>query len=185
LTKPTCVGWDVAVIDLGLVRVRVLVRGVRVLIGGEYLRVVPRLIASARDRVLVGMFVATLGDAARALLDSVATSRARRRVVALEREVFGRVLDTNIEVGRYLAERGIEVVYLSGGGTQHFKLVVADDWVVVGSHNWTDAALTSNDEVSLAIKSKKAANELDKYLTKVIQRFKYAEKEEEKHRARK
>ena len=39
-----------------------------------------------------------------------------------------------------------------GGNVQHLKVVVADDWVVIGSHNWTDRALSQNDEISIAIR---------------------------------
>jgi phosphatidylserine/phosphatidylglycerophosphate/cardiolipin synthase-like enzyme len=46
----------------------------------------------------------------------------------------------------------------------HYKIAVADDWVILGSHNFTLASATRNDEVQFFFKSEKFSNFLPKFL---------------------
>lgn len=124
--------------------------------GRAYLDFMRRLIRGARKRVYVAMFAATLSPSPRALIDAVAESRAREKLVVLETGDSAPLSD-NERVVEYLRARGVKAVLAPGGNTQHLKLVVVDDWVVIGSHNWTERALTQNDEVSVAIRSKRLA----------------------------
>lgn len=47
----------------------------------------------------------------------------------------------------------------------HVKIMVIDgEWVFVGSHNWTESALSYNNEYSLLVRSKLVAIEVESYL---------------------
>jgi phosphatidylserine/phosphatidylglycerophosphate/cardiolipin synthase-like enzyme len=48
--------------------------------------------------------------------------------------------------------------------TTHAKVVIVDDWVVfVGSRNWTESALTLNNEVSVVMYSEEIAQRFVEY----------------------
>ena len=134
--------------------------------GRAYLDFVRRLIRGARRRVYVAMFAATLSPSPRELIGAVAESRAREKLVVLEAGDSAPLSD-NERVIEYLRTRGVKAVLAPGGNTQHLKLVVADDWVIVGSHNWTERALARNDEVSIAIRSRKLAERAIEDIKKV------------------
>jgi len=64
----------------------------------------------------------------------------------------------NEDTMNYLVSEGINVTYDSGGVRTHCKLVVIDGYIVlIGSHNWTESALSYNHETSLLIKSEPLA----------------------------
>jgi len=55
---------------------------------------------------------------------------------------------------RKLQESGIPVHLLSNGRSFHHKAIVIDDQlVIIGSHNWTLPALSESREISLAVRS--------------------------------
>jgi len=65
------------------------------------------------------------------------------------------------ETVQYLVSRGVPVkLDPKAGTTTHAKMVVVDGkYVFVGSHNWTESALTANNEVSVLIVSEEIARE--------------------------
>ena len=134
--------------------------------GSSYHRFVTKLIEEAAERVYVAVYVASIGPRSKQLLDAVVKSSAREKLVVLEseRDAPG---SQNREVVEYLRKRGVEAMLAPGRNTQHLKLVVADDWVVVGSHNWTERALARNDEVSIAIRSRRLAERAIEDIKKV------------------
>lgn len=126
--------------------------------GPVYLPVVEDLIRSAQERVGIAMYVVKPGRLVQRLIDAVVESRATTKLVVLESEDRGERLVENREVVDYLRRHGVDARLAPGRNTQHLKVVVADDWVVIGSHNWTDRALSSNDEVSIAIRDRELAD---------------------------
>jgi phosphatidylserine/phosphatidylglycerophosphate/cardiolipin synthase-like enzyme len=102
----------------------------------------------------------------RLVLDALV--RARWRGVDVRVLVGGSARTPAIELaGRvarsYLLSRGVACRQFSGrrGETSlHSKYVVADDMVIVGSHNWTRRALLLDDELSLAAVSPPLAGAL-------------------------
>jgi phosphatidylserine/phosphatidylglycerophosphate/cardiolipin synthase-like enzyme len=126
----------------------------------RYARAAERAIASARHRVWVMQYVVRLDDGpVLALMEALAAARARGvevRVV-LDRGLMYGTTDPDLKndrAGEWLQAHGIEVVWDEVASTSHAKLVLVDDAVVLlGSHNWTRAALTSNREVSMALQS--------------------------------
>jgi len=96
----------------------------------------------------------------RLVLDALV--RARWRGVDVRVLVGGSSRTPAIELAgrvarRYLQSQGVpcrQFVGRRGETSLHSKYVVADDAVVVGSHNWTRRALVSDDELSLAVTSR-------------------------------
>jgi phosphatidylserine/phosphatidylglycerophosphate/cardiolipin synthase-like enzyme len=71
------------------------------------------------------------------------------------------------ETVQYLVNKGVPVrLDPKAGTTTHAKIVVVDSTCVfVGSHNWTESALTANNEVSALIISKEIAREALAYFS--------------------
>lgn len=124
----------------------------------RYAQAAERAIASARHRVWVMQYVVRLDDGpVLALMEALAVAKARGvevRVV-LDRGLLYRTTDPDLKNDRaaeWLQAHGVEVVWDEVAITSHAKLVLVDDEVVlIGSHNWTRAALTGNREVSMAL----------------------------------
>ena len=124
----------------------------------RYARAAERAIASARHRVWVMQYVVRLDDGpVLALMEALAAAKARGvevRVV-LDRGLLYGTTDPDLKndsAAAWLQAHGVEVVWDEVATTSHAKLVLVDDDVVLmGSHNWTRAALTSNREVSMAV----------------------------------
>lgn len=118
-----------------------------------------RLIAGARRRVSVVLYVARLDEDGPVMRLVAALGEAARRGVAV-RVVLDRGRDWRTgatdpkheEVAGHLRRAGVRVVLDEEERTTHAKVLVVDDrQVVVGSHNWTRSALIANREWSLLI----------------------------------
>lgn len=98
---------------------------------------------------------------------------AKKRGVKVEvilevREGDDRTTKRNRETGKILSEGGVEVIYDPLFKTLHAKLMVADgELVLLGSTNWVFSSLTSNNEVSVLIKSKEMVKALIDYFNQV------------------
>lgn len=56
----------------------------------------------------------------------------------------------------------------SRGRTTHSKIVIIDDdYVFLGSHNWTESALTRNHETSLLVRSRELVSRLKEYFNNI------------------
>ncbi len=73
------------------------------------------------------------------------------------------------ETINYLLQHNISIkLDESSARTTHTKLVVIDGKIVfLGSHNWTQSALTQNHEVSIMIMSKEVASKLTQYFDSI------------------
>ncbi|MDP3042691.1 MAG: phospholipase D-like domain-containing protein [Candidatus Omnitrophota bacterium] len=68
---------------------------------------------------------------------------------------------SNYRAFRFLKDNGIDVYFDGARVYTHNKAMVIDERIVIsGSHNWSDAALTSNNETSFLINSPKLAKQL-------------------------
>lgn len=124
-----------------------------------YPRAAERLIASAKKRVWVMQYVI------RPDVDGVVHGLLQALVEAHSRGVEVRVgLDKGLLYGttkrdpkndaaaEWLTKNGVQVVWDEQERTSHAKILLVDDQVaIIGSHNWTRAALTGNREVSLLV----------------------------------
>jgi hypothetical protein len=73
------------------------------------------------------------------------------------------------ETINYLVGNGVPVrLDESQGKTTHCKIVVIDDqYVFIGSHNWTESALKYNHETTLLVNSSELASQVEKYIESI------------------
>lgn len=121
-----------------------------------YLGTIPQLLEEAEERIWVA-----LSDCRRypegdtdpllsALVDAAGRGVGVR--VLLERREDN-PLEEQLAAFSYLDQPGIEVAWDDPEITLHSKLLLIDDWTVVGSTHWTKSALQFSVQVDLAIRS--------------------------------
>ncbi len=120
-------------------------------------------IASARERILVVLFLMSSSDVAdhpvRRLIGDLAAAHDRGvDVMVILDEMF---LEKNRTAYRQLEDAGIDVRWDDPDRLTHTKLVVVDDDAWVGSANWTTSALTGgNIESTVRVRSRALADRL-------------------------
>ena len=89
------------------------------------------------------------------------------RMILDQSQWYGKITDLskeNQKTAEYLSERGISVKLDSIKTTTHDKLIIIDnETVIVGSHNWGSSALTKNNEASVMIKDSAIAEYYENY----------------------
>jgi hypothetical protein len=134
---------------------------VELLYGRRYYAELPGLLRSAQRRIDVCMFHIALtspGHPTRRLLEAL---RDRKRAGTSVRVLVDRDRNWDPYASRainqpaidYLRDAGIRVRVDPPGLLLHSKIVVIDDAVVVGSHNWTAGSYFSFDDLSVVIRS--------------------------------
>jgi phosphatidylserine/phosphatidylglycerophosphate/cardiolipin synthase-like enzyme len=142
----------------------------------EYARAVERLIAGARQRVWVAMYVMRIDDPespatqlAQALAD--AAKRGVKVQVCLDLgtdRVTGEIEDKHVAPLAWLTAHGIKAMVDEPDRTTHIKAVVIDGQrVVVGSQNWTRDALTRNREAAVVVEDAKLAGQVEELMKTV------------------
>lgn len=134
----------------------------------EYFRRVYQLVNRANSSIHVVMYVAKYDpeeaeDPASALLAALKVARDKGLDVKV---VVDDVTKSDYpETITYLKANGIPVkLDPKPGITTHAKLVIIDGKIViVGSHNWTESALSRNNEYSVLIYSRDVALEVERY----------------------
>ena len=134
------------------------------------------LLEDARQSVKVCMFQAVVypgysGSPGNAILSALAQARKRGVSVEVVLEDGGsleEVKRTNRQAAEFLKKSGVDV-YLDGEGvTTHTKFVIIDSAIaVVGSTNWTYAALAKNHELSVVLHSRDVALKMNRYFESV------------------
>jgi phosphatidylserine/phosphatidylglycerophosphate/cardiolipin synthase-like enzyme len=164
-----------AVLLLGLVA-PVRRRPPRLLVTGSdeatpYVIEVPRLLAAAKERIWVMLFVARaeLDDPEHPVtaLCRVLAATAKRGVDVRVVLDLGRDWDTGeVEpkheaVAAWLRQHGVRVIIDELELTTHSKMLLIDaSTVIIGSHNWTDSALVRNREASVLLQDQTVADEV-------------------------
>ena len=128
-------------------------------------------VRSARREVLVAMYLMKYDpddpqDWANDLIRELVAAKERgvEVKVIIEHRTYRGYMDVNLDAYRYLKGHGVEVKLDEDLETDHFKLVIIDGRIVyVGSHNWSEAALYYNREVSVRIVDEGVARELRDY----------------------
>jgi len=88
--------------------------------------------------------------------------------VILELGIFDEVNRNNQEVGQLLSKEGIAVAFDSPSITTHAKLITIDGEIsILGSTNWKYYSLSKNNEVSVLIKSREVAGEIEEYFKRI------------------
>ncbi len=143
----------------------------------------PRLLAdltAARESIDVLMFEIKLGKLAanpanrlvQALVD--AHQRGAAVHVRLEQsETDHANTRTNRHTAEYLSAQGINPAFDSLDVETHGKAVLIDGRILyVGNHNWSQASLTENKEVSLRVESPRVLSTLHRYFDRFDRRMK-------------
>jgi phosphatidylserine/phosphatidylglycerophosphate/cardiolipin synthase-like enzyme len=88
--------------------------------------------------------------------------------VILELGTHDDVNRDNAEVTQRLSDEGVAVVFDSPSVTTHTKLMTIDGEItVLGSTNWKYHSLDKNNEVSVLIKSREIAAEIEEYFKRI------------------
>jgi phosphatidylserine/phosphatidylglycerophosphate/cardiolipin synthase-like enzyme len=152
------------------------VQDVEVVMDAQYFQVAKKMILEAKISIQVMMFEMRYYDEhpnspsnllIKALID--AKKRGVKAEVILEvREDEDRTTQANRRTGKMLSVGGVEVIYDPLFKTTHTKCMIVDgELMLLGSTNWTYHALTSNNELSLLIRSKELAKTLRDYFNRV------------------
>lgn len=145
---------------------------IRLLTDQDYYPVLQSLIGHATHRIDLAMFLFKTTDSAKnragALVNDLimAKKRGLEVNVLLEKSGYDPQLSReNARVGAQLKRQGVNVRFDSEKITTHSKIVVIDQRLcLLGSHNFTSSALSSNHEASLLIDNETLASELLEYM---------------------
>lgn len=145
---------------------------VNLLNNNDYFQRVNQLFNEAKESIYIVMFVMNSGKKKRGQVNKLMKSlvEARKRGVRV-RVILDKPMkeggfegEANEKSYQKLEKAGIEVEYDYPKIKTHDKLMVVDGkYTVIGSHNWTEAALTEQNEVSILIKSEAIAKDYLKY----------------------
>ena len=136
---------------------------------GQYVDAAVQAMQAARIRLHCSMFLVEGSDSSghvTRLLDSAADAHWRgvetRVVLAEEREVLDMVL-MSVGARAVLDSLGVPTRWLTAAPVRgsHAKILVADDTSIVGSHNWTEGAMSGDQrQESLMLDSSGIATQL-------------------------
>ncbi|EHP85760.1 phospholipase D-like domain-containing protein [Methanotorris formicicus] len=141
-------------------------RDIVVLNDEKYFYYVLNIIKSAEREIDIIMFSMFRCKQTEELLNALIEARKRGVMVRI---ILNKEVESNKEAKNYLASERISVKYSKT--RVHNKLVIVDDIVVVGSHNWTDSGLFENKESSIAIRDKKVLKEEKEYFEALWERL--------------
>lgn len=144
----------------------------KLLLDRDYLPALLDGIDRARTEILLSLYLFRTLERARGLPEAVlkhlreAARRGVRVDALLERNLDdGDLSRNNAETAQRLRKAGIRVCLDAEDRVTHTKLVVIDRrYLLLGSHNMTQAALTSNHEASVWIDSPPLAEEALRYI---------------------
>ena len=151
---------------------------IQVLADGDYFPTLLAMIGKAESSIDLAMFLFKTSkknkrrnrpDQIRDELISSAKRGIRTRVFLEKSGYDEKINETNRRVAIDLEKAGITVIFDTPKKTTHNKMVVIDQrFSLVGSHNFTHAALTYNHELSLLIDDPGLAKKLIRYLETTI-----------------
>ena len=152
---------------------------IRVLTDSDYFPVLLGMIDKAEKNIDLAMFLfkTSINRKRRNKPDQIrdalvnSTKRGVRVRVFLEKSGYDeKINETNRRVAKDLEKAGITVIFDTPEKTTHNKMVIIDQrFSLVGSHNFTHAALKYNHELSLLIDDPKLAKKLIRYMETAIQ----------------
>ena len=139
----------------------------------DYLKTVREAMKSAQSSIRVMMFFSNYSshsrNAANILISELESAKKRGVEVEIilessHEEIVNR---GNRASAERLLEAGIEAVFYPTFPVMHTKLVLIDDEVsIVGSHNWTNAAIYNNSESSALVRCPQTARRFREYFTR-------------------
>jgi len=146
-------------------RIAELEQMVDVLLDREYYQSVKDDMENASETILVAMYSmiydpGDLDDWANDLIRELVNAKDRgvNVTVIIENRTYFGYMNDNLEAYQYLSENNVTVQLDNEDDTDHMKLVIIDDNIVyVGSHNWSESGLYYNHETSVKIVSEDIA----------------------------
>ena len=142
----------------------------------QYFQIAQKLIKEAKSSIHVMMFEMGFYEEhpntpSNLLIRDLIEAKKRKVKVEVILDVKGeedRTSKRNRQSGKILSQGGVEVTYDPLFKTTHAKVIIVDSQTtLLGSTNWTYNALTTNNEVSVLIRSKEAAKDLIDYFYRV------------------
>lgn len=147
----------------------------------EYFPALLNAIDEAKNEIIMSFFLFKAGVRKSSYPDRLlaqlaeAVKRGVKVVVILENSGgHDRTLDAENRLTKELLEKnGVEVYLDSPRKTTHTKVVVIDQrFILLGSHNLTQAALKHNNEISVLLDNPDLAKEARQYMQKIIKEAK-------------
>lgn len=139
---------------------------------GAYGSALIHQIRTAKRRIICAFYLFritdTPGNQPRAVASELIAAQRRGVDVTVILEAGRQVAKENRSATRLLAQGGVRVIFGPAGVTTHAKAVSIDDrYVLIGSHNLTQSALTRNNELSLMVDSPRLAARMRSYLERL------------------
>jgi phosphatidylserine/phosphatidylglycerophosphate/cardiolipin synthase-like enzyme len=144
----------------------------QLVVNGTYGSTLMNLIRGAKRRITCVFYLFRTGSSAgnqpRAVAAELIAARRRGVEVTVVLDGGRSVGSENRATARLLSRGGIRVLFPGAGVTTHAKAVSIDDrYLLIGSHNLTQSALTLNNELSLVIDSPQLAGQVRGYLERL------------------
>jgi comEA protein len=142
----------------------------------DYFKRVNRLFQESKESIYVVMFIMHPGKKKSGKVNTLMKSlvEARKRGVRVKVILNKPLVDdgfaarANEKSYQKLKKEGIEIEYDYPKMRTHDKLIVVDgEYTVVGAHNWTESAMTEQNESSILIKSEAIAKDYLKYFYQI------------------
>ena len=131
------------------------------LFGAEYVRRIVPLIDAAQEEIMIIIFFWRVGSTKNPSAIGLFNEAIFK---AVARGVRVRAIVNSEGVKAVLSARGVETKVLQTSRLLHTKLLIIDRLnIVVGSHNFTEGAFSSNYELSLYLYEQNADNEFITY----------------------
>lgn len=136
-----------------------------------------KCIDEAQNEIFVSMFSFKAGRHKNSYPDRIlshlakAAKRGVKVYVILENtgNLHDDVTSQNRQTGNLLARKGVKVYYDNARTTTHTKLILIDQQLIfIGSHNFTQAALKYNNEISVLMNRPDLAKNVRNYMLKII-----------------
>jgi len=148
---------------------------VTTLVNEEYYPVVHEALGEAKKSISLAMLVIKKGGEpdhpVNTLLDDLIAAHKRGvkvKVILEQPNTRDSLYRNNRKVIDYLTRAGVKAKFDDKATTTHDKLIIIDeDTIIIGNHNWTYAALKQNNEVSLLIKSSPVNPEFKRYFDSI------------------
>jgi phosphatidylserine/phosphatidylglycerophosphate/cardiolipin synthase-like enzyme len=148
-----------------------------ILTNDNYFPTLLKCIDEAQNEILISMFSFKAGRHKNSYPDRIlihlakAAQRGIKVYIILEDtgNIHDEITDRNRQTGNLLARKGIKVYYDNARTTTHTKLIVIDQRLIfLGSHNFTQAALKYNNEISVLMNRPDLAKNVRNYILKII-----------------
>ncbi len=141
--------------------------------GRQHKEVIPELISNAKERIWLGIYAFKTYFGSRNK-GSTTDKLARKMVAAKKRGVDVRVIlelsdysdfmnEINAKTARYLLDNGVIVKGSPRHKTAHWKLLLVDDNVLVGSMNWGYSGFNLHAEASILCSNTSTVETLERY----------------------